>query len=424
MKLAYLLSEYPTLGHTYLLREVRQLRSEGWDIQTISVRRPGPRPSPLSEAEAEELQATWYIVSSGALEHCASHAATLAGRPLRYLRGLQTALRFGKFRPRQTALHLAYFAEAVWAGHRLQRAGITHIHSVYSTTVALILSRIFDVHLSMTLHGPAEFIDPVGFAIPEKVKAAELVCSISYFGCSQIMLWSSPDDWHKLKVTPLGVDPAGWTLAEFREQPSPFEFISAGRLTAIKGFPLLFEAMAELRRQGRDFRLTLAGDGPDRAMLEQQAKRLGIANRVVFAGWKDQDELRNLYRQSDVFVMSSFAEGVPVVLMEAMVTGVPCVAPRINGIPELIRDGVDGLLFTASDVAELVGALGRMMDDSAMRHKMAELSRKRVADKYDLRKNVDRQAGLLKEWMDKSQEPATAAKEKTIPVELPKPPTV
>jgi len=238
------------------------------------------------------------------------------------------------------------------------------------------------------------------------------------------MLWSSPDDWHKLKVTPLGVDPAGWTLAEFREQPSPFEFISAGRLTAIKGFPLLFEAMAELRQQGRDFRLTLAGDGPDRAMLEQQAKRLGIANRVVFAGWKDQDELRNLYRRSDVFVMSSFAEGVPVVLMEAMVTGVPCVAPRINGIPELIRDGVDGLLFTASDVAELVGALGRMMDDSAMRHKMAELSRKRVSDKYDLRKNVDRQAGLLKEWMDKSREPATAAREKTIPVELPKPPTV
>ena len=147
MKLAYLLSEYPTLGHTYLLREVRQLRSQGWDIQTISVRRPGPRPSSLSEAETEELNKTWYILGSGALAYCASHAATLVHRPLRYLRGMATALKFARFHPRQVALALAYFSEAVFAGRRIERAGITHVHSIYSTTVALILSRIFDVHL-------------------------------------------------------------------------------------------------------------------------------------------------------------------------------------------------------------------------------------------------------------------------------------
>ena len=112
-------------------------------------------------------------------------------------------------------------------------------------------------------------------------------------------------------------------------------------------------------KQGRDVRLTLAGDGPDRANLEAQAQRLGIADRVVFAGWKNQDALRELYLKSDLCVLSSFAEGVPVVLMEAMATGVPCVAPRINGIPELIRDGIDGLLFTASDVQELVAAIGK-----------------------------------------------------------------
>jgi glycosyltransferase involved in cell wall biosynthesis len=399
MKLAYLLSEYPTLGHTYLLREVLQLRSEGWDIQTISVRRPGPRPSPLSQAETQELQATWYVLGNGVFENLTCHLETLLQRPLGYLRGLASALRFGKFHPNQITLALAYFAEAVWVGRRLRQSGITHVHSVYSTTVALILSRIYDIHLSMTLHGPAEFTDPLGFAIPEKVSAAELVCSISYFGRSQIMLWSSPDDWQKLQVTPLGVDATGWELAEFREQPSPFELISAGRLTAIKGFPLMLEAVAELRYHGRNVRLTLAGDGPDRGMLEEQAKRLGIADCVIFAGWKNQDELRQLYRRSDVFVMSSFAEGVPVVLMEAMATGIPCVAPCINGIPELIRDGVDGLLFTSSDKAELVCALLRIMDDSAMRLRMAVSSRERVADKYDLRKNVDKLASVLDQWM-------------------------
>lgn len=399
MKLAYLLSEYPTLGHTYLLREVRQLRSLGWDIQTISVRRPETRPSPLSPAESDELNATWYILGSGIASHIASHVVTVLTRPMGYFRGLATAIRFARFHPRQAMLALAYFAEAVWLGHRLKKAEITHVHSVYSTTVALILQSIFDAHLSMTLHGPAEFTDPVGFAIAEKVRAAELVCSISYFGRSQIMLWSSPNDWHKLQVTPLGVNAAGWVTAPFREKPSPFELIGAGRLVDIKGFPLLLDAVAELRKQGRDVRLTLAGDGPARQSLAEQARQLGIADRVVFAGWKNQDELRAMYRQSDAFVMSSFAEGVPVVLMEAMATGLPCVAPRINGIPELIRDGVDGLLFTASDVAELVDATGRLMDDSEMRHKMADSSRARVADKYDLQKNVERLAEVLKTWL-------------------------
>jgi glycosyltransferase involved in cell wall biosynthesis len=399
MKLAYLLSEYPTLGHTYLLREVRQLRAMGWDIQTISVRKPGKRASAVSPAETEELNSTWYIVGGGLLEHFGSHAATLVTRPGRYLRGLATAWRFGKFHPRKTLLATVYFAEAVYAGHRMRKAGITHVHAVYSTTVALILSRIFEVHLSMTLHGPTEFINPDGFGIRQKVRAAEVVCTISYFARSQTMQWSSPDDWHKVEVTPLGVDATGWELAPFRGRPSPFELIAAGRLVEIKGFPLLLDAVAALRQQGRDVRLTLAGDGPARKGLEEQAQRLGISDRVVFAGWTNQDDLRALYRQSDAFVMSSFAEGVPVVLMEAMATGVPCVAPRINGIPELIRDGVDGLLFTVSDVAELVAATGRLMDDTEMRRRMAESSRARVADKYDLHKNVARLAGVLEKWL-------------------------
>lgn len=399
MKLAYLLSEYPTLGHTYLLREVRQLRAMGWDIQTISVRRPEKRSSSLSPAEMEELNSTWYIVGSRAAEHLWCHVATLLSRPVRYLRGLATALRFGSFHPRKTLLAIAYFAEAVYAGHRMRRVGVTHVHAVYTTTVALILSRIFDIHLSMTLHGPAEFVDPEGTCMRERVRAAEVVCTISYFARSQTMLWSAPEDWHKLEVTPLGVDARGWELAAFRERPSPFELIAAGRLAEIKGFPLLLEAVAELRRQERDVRLTLAGDGPARKGLEEQAKRLGIGDRVVFAGWKAQDDLRDLYRQSDVFVMTSFAEGVPVVLMEAMATGLPCVAPRINGIPELIRDGVDGLLFTVSDVAEIVFAMKRLMDDTEMRRRMAESSRARVADKYDLHKNVTRLARVLEKWL-------------------------
>jgi len=401
MKLAYLLSEYPTLGHTYLLREIRQLRALGWDIQTISIRRPRNTASSLSPAEAEELSSTWYIVDSGPFAYLESHIATFLSRPVRYLRGLVRAWRFRGPGARRAFLPIVYFVEAVYTGHRLRKAGITYVHSVYSTTVALILSCIFDVNLSMTLHGPAEFIDPEGFAIREKVRAAQLVCAISSFGRSQIMLWSSSADWHKFEVTPLGVDLSCRNVAHFRENPSPFELISVGRLVEIKGYPLLLEAVACLRREGRNVRLTLAGDGPDRDSLEQQAQRLAIEDRVVFAGWKNQEELRELYLASDVGVLSSFAEGVPVVLMEAMATGVPCVAPRINGIPELIRDGIDGLLFTASEISELVAAIGKLMDSPELRRRMAASSRERVADKYDLQKNVRHLSEVFTRWISR-----------------------
>ena len=388
MKLAYLLSEYPTLGHTYLLREVRELRSVGWEIQTVSVRKPAVLESELSPAEREEWASTWYILTSSPTEFLRAHTVTFFTHPLRYLSGLVTAWKFGRFHPRATALATAYFAEAVLAGYRLQGAGIAHVHSEFSSTVALILGRVFDIGISMTLHGPAEFADPEGFRIKEKVQAAKFVCSISYFGRSQIMLWSSPSDWDKLEVTPLGTDVSGWLPATFRERPAPFELISVGRLAAVKGYPLLIDAVARLVDQGRDVRLTLVGDGPERSYLEEQSGRLGITSKIIFAGWKNQAALQELYQNSDLCVLSSFAEGVPVVLMEAMAAGLPCVAPRITGIPELIRHGIDGILVTPSDTEELAGAIAGLMDQPELRRQLAKLCRERIADKYDLGKNV------------------------------------
>ena len=394
-KIAYLLSEYPTLGHTYLLREVRELRNLGWEIQTLSIRKPAARQ--LSSTEQEETNATWYVLGSDPVEFLRAHLVTFATRPGRYLRGLRTALGFGRCGLTAKGRSIAYFAEAVLAGDRLRKAGIDHVHSVYTSTVALILCQIFDVHLSMTIHGPSEFFDAEGFRIREKVAAAELVTGISSFCKSQIMLWSSPEDWQKIEVVPLGIDMTGWQVAPFREHPAPFDLISVGRLIDIKGYPLLLEAVAILAGQGRDVRLSLVGDGPDAGHLRQKATDLGIANKVIFEGWRSQAELGELYGKSDLCVLSSFSEGVPVVLMEAMATGVPCVAPRITGIPELIRDGIEGALVTPASVEELVSAIAMLMDQPELRRQMSEHSRQRVAERYDLRKNALRMSELFKQ---------------------------
>jgi glycosyltransferase involved in cell wall biosynthesis len=398
-KLAYLLSEYPLLEHAYLLAEVRQLRELGWNIQAISIRRPAVRSATLSADEQEEHRSTWYVLGGGIFPHIKSHAISFATHPARYLRGLATAWRLGGLNLPRLLRATAYFCEAINIGRRLREADIRYVHSVYATTPALILSRVFDINLSMTLHGSAEFVDPIGFGLREKVAAAQLVCSISYFGKSQIMLSSCGADWYKLRVTPLGVDILKWRPRRFREYPAPFQLISVGRLVETKGCPLLLEAIAQLRHKGRDIRLTLVGDGPLRASLEMQARQLGIYDRVNFAGWKAQDELRVFCSDSDLCVLASFAEGVPVVLMEAMAAGIPCVAPRIAGIPELIRDGIDGILVTPANVKELVDAIAQLMDEPELRRSMARSSRERITDNYDLLKNTLHLSEIFRQWM-------------------------
>ena len=398
MKIAYLLSEYPTLGHTYLLREVRELRALGWEIQTVSIRRPGERPPSISAAETEEQDSTWYVLGSSPLEFLRAHLTTFCTRPVPYMRGFATAWRLARVARHRSLFASAYISEAILAGHWLRKAGFVHVHCVFSTTVGLILSQIFPVQLSMTLHGPEEFINPDGFGMKEKVRAALFVSAISHFGKSQIMLSSSPADWHKIEVTPLGIDCAGGSPVAFREDPTPFRLIAVGRLAPAKGYPILLEAVAALAAAGRNIHLTLVGEGPERSRLAEQAGRLGILDKVVFAGWKTQTDLHDLYRNSDLCVLSSFAEGIPVVFMEAMALGVPCVAPRIAGIPELIRDGIEGFLVTPASVEELAGAIGDMMDKPGMRRQMALSSRERVVEKYNLHKNAAHLAAIFSRY--------------------------
>lgn len=399
MKLAYLLSEYPTLGHTYLLREVTGLRARGWDVQVISIRKPSAELFAPSSVEIKEFRSTRHVLGSGPAEFLFAHLATLFTRPAKWLKGFGTAWRYGRSRPRRAVSSLAYFSEAILAGRWLRAAGFTHVHSVYCTTIGLIAAQVFDLELSLTLHGPEEFVDPEGFGIGEKVAASLFASAISYYGKSQIMLWSVPADWQKLEITPLGIDSTGWNPASFRENPEPFRLVSVGRLAPVKGFPLLFEAIASLTAQGRKVSLTIAGDGPERADLIKLARQLGIEMAITFAGWKTQEELRELYRESEACVLASFAEGIPVVFMEAMALGVPCIAPRITGIPELIRHGIDGLLFTPADVEDLASAIAELMDNTELRRRMAQSCPARVADKFNLAKNVDHLSAIFKRYL-------------------------
>jgi glycosyltransferase involved in cell wall biosynthesis len=398
--MAYLLSQYPAVNHVFMLREVCSLRQLGLEIQVASMRNPDRDPGLMTTAERDEARSTYYVNSSGLFRLMRAHVHTLVSRPGRYLRGLAGALRNSSERRPQALYGLFYFTEAVAVGYRMRRHGLSHVHTHYASTVGLLVRRIFPVTLSITFHGPAEFQNPAGSRLAEKVRASLFCCAISQYGVSQLMYACGYQQGPKLELTALGVDPHAFPPRPFRPSPSPFQIVCVGRLAPVKGQHVLIAAMEALVKQGRDIRLRFAGDGPDRVALRRDVENRRLSDHVSFEGNLDQDKLLDLYRESDALVLSSFAEGVPVVLMEAMSMEIPCVAPWVNGIPEIVTHATDGLLVPPGDAQALARAVGRLMDDAELRRTLGQNARLKILEKFDLRRNTEHLADVFRQRLN------------------------
>lgn len=276
---------------------------------------------------------------------------------------------------------------------------LQHVHMHFTTTVGLLARRVWPMRTSATIHGSDEFVDPRRFHLAQKVQAFDLVCAISEYGRSQLMRFSDSRHWAKLQVARLGVDVEVYAPRPCRYNPATFEILTVGRLAPVKGLRVLLGAFERLIAQNRNARLRIAGDGGERASLEHEAIRRGLSDKVVFEGWRSPDQLRTLYSQADVFALASFAEGIPVVLMEAMAMEIPCVATSVGGIPELIRHEVDGLLVPPAAEEELAAALTRLIEDSDLRLRLGKSARRRVLEDYDLNRNTAVLADLLCEFV-------------------------
>jgi colanic acid/amylovoran biosynthesis glycosyltransferase len=398
VRVAYLVSQYPTISHTFIMREVLRLRADGMEIWVASINAPDRENSRLTADERAEALSTYCVKGDGPGGALVAHLATIASRPVAYGRGLLAALSLAGTDVRRMAMHVLYFVEAVMIGRWMAGHGLSHLHVHFATpaaTVGLIAVRIFPVTMSMTVHGPDEFYDVPGYILREKVLGCRFVCCISQYARSQLMRITPIDAWDRLEVVPLGVDPAAFSPRPANDEPKLFEVLCVGRLVPAKGQAVLIEAAAALIAAGRALRVRLVGDGPDRPALEALVRARGLAGHVIFEGAVDQDGIRALYRQADAFALASFAEGVPVVLMEAMAMEIPVIATGITGIPELIRDGVDGLLVMPSDVAALAAAIARLMDEPLLRRGLGLAGRLRVIDRYNLAVNVGRLAAVF-----------------------------
>jgi glycosyltransferase involved in cell wall biosynthesis len=399
MRLAYLVSRYPALSHTFILREVLSLRKQGFDIRVASINPPDRPASELTAEEQSEAETTFCVKQAGLFSLLAASLITLLRHPAGWLRGLAFSIRLGGADLGKMLYGLFYFCEALLLGRWMAAQRLHHLHVHFATpasTVGLIATKIFPVQLSITVHGPDEFYDVPGYRLREKIAGASFICAIGKFARSQLMKVSPPAEWKKFEVSPLGVDPARFAPAAPPRTADGFELICVGRLVPAKGQHLLIGAMGRLLRDGRQVRLRLVGDGPDRPSLERQVAELAIGGAVVFEGPVNQDRIRGLYQAADLFVLPSFAEGIPVVLMEAMAMEIPVLTTFVNGIPELIRHGIDGWLVAPSDEEGLAAAIATLMDDDALRRRLGQAGRARVVECYDLQRNTERLARIYR----------------------------
>jgi glycosyltransferase involved in cell wall biosynthesis len=390
MRIAYLTGEYPRATDTFIQREVMALRDRGVEVHTFSVRRTGDEHIVGPEQKAERDR-TFYILPPNPLNLILAHLTLLLSSPRRYLRALKLAWTTRQYGLKGNLYQLFYFAEAGILAQQIRNRQIQHLHNHIadsSCTVAMLAAELGGFTYSFTLHGPYIFFEPYRWRLDEKIKRALFVCCISYFCRSQAMLFSPMDKWERLHIIHCGVNPNLFDLVS--HDRSSKRLLYVGRLAANKGLPILLESLATLKSAHPDILLTVVGDGPDRVALERMTAQLGLQERVKFVGYKSQAEVRQYLQQTDVFVLPSFAEGVPVVLMEAMAAGVPVVATQIAGTSELVEDGIGGYLVPPGDAVSLAQRIEVLLADSQLRAKFGASGRLKVEKDFNLDKEVDR----------------------------------
>ncbi|MCK0151694.1 glycosyltransferase [Marivita sp. S6314] len=382
-KIAYLTGEYPRASDTFIQREVANLRALGHEVLTCSIRTTGAEH--LVGPEQRDEHARTFKV----LDTVKTPATTLRAHlrwmktPGRYLSALGLAWKTAPKGIKGRLYNLIYFVEAGVLADKLDREGVTHLHNHIakaSCTVAMLVGALSGIRWSFTIHGPDIFFEPHHWRIDEKAARASFVACISHFCRSQLMCFADAVHWDRFHIVHCGVDPSRYATPPAHTGKTA---LFVGRLAGVKGVPILIDAIARLATTHPDLTLRLVGDGPDRAALEAEVRDRGLTDRVTFLGYKSQAEVAGELAQADVFVLPSFAEGVPVVLMEAMAAQVPVITTRTAGVPELVEDHVSGRVVPPGDVEAFTAALDDVLTDGNLRRAYGAAGRAKVVADYD-----------------------------------------
>jgi len=385
VKIAYVLNTYPEGSHSFIRREIAALQRRGFEVARIAMRRPAR--APTDPQDIAETAQTHYVLEQGGRALVLDLAKRLF-KP-KALAVLQLALKVGRKSESGRLKHMIYLAEACAVARQCKAKGVDHIHAHFGTnaaTVAMLASELSGIPYSFTVHGPEEFDQPISLSLGEKITRSKFTVGISQFGRSQLCRWVDPAHWGKIKVVHCGIDPAKFPDGALHPMPDgALRLVNIGRFAEQKGQMLLLEAMAEVIKTAPDTHLTLVGDGDLRGDIEASIKRLGLDANVTLAGWLNEDQVSAALGQAHALVLPSFAEGLPMVVMEAMASARPVITTYIAGIPELMQNGETGWLVPAGDVQACADAILELqVTSNAKRMNMGQAGRARVLERHDI----------------------------------------
>jgi colanic acid/amylovoran biosynthesis glycosyltransferase len=391
LRIAYFINHYPKVSHSFVRREILALERQGFVVQRIALR--GWLDALPDEEDRQEQKRTHYVLQGGPWGLLLPVLRAMLRRPSRFFAAAALAVKMSRESDRPLPYHLIYVAEACRILEWLVAFGSVRLHAHFGTNsaeVAMLVRALGGPPYSFTVHGPDEFLRPIG--LEEKIRQSSFVVAISNFGRSQLFLRSRHADWPKVKIVHCGLEKSFYEVASPTRGPP--RLICVGRLCEAKGQLLLIEAAALLAAKGIAFELVLAGDGPMRKEIEALVEECGLGERVRITGWISSSEVREEILAARALVLPSFAEGLPVVIMEAMALRRPVLSTYVAGIPELVRHGQEGWLFPAGAVKELAEAmeacLASSVDDLT---RLGDAAQSRVL----IRHCADTEAGKLAE---------------------------
>lgn len=373
------------------------MRERGFEIETASVNSIHPPVSGFPEEEMREAARTFYIKETPKAAILKTLLGTVVQRPGVVWRGVRAALGLRPWDLPQMGYALFYLVESILLGDWMRRRECTHLHIHFGgsvATVGMLTSIAWQIPYSLTIHGPEEFYDVGPSFLEEKLRRAKFVTCISHFCRSQLFKIAPVASWEKIHICRLGVRtdvfaPSAETARE------TLHIVSVGRLHPAKGQMILLRAFAELLNRGLKIRLSIVGDGDGRAALEEYTRAQRLSNAVTLHGALSHPATRSLLGTADLFVLPSFAEGVPVALMEAMSMQVACISTFVAGIPELIEPGKQGMLVPASSETDLTEAMATLIADPHLRLSLAMAGKEKALSSYDLYTNIETLIGVF-----------------------------
>ena len=396
MKIAYLTTQYPAVSHSFIRREILGVEAAGGEVKRYSIRRPAPDlPDPTDQAEAA---LTEVVLAQGIAGLLLATVVTAMTRPIGFVRALGCAFAMYRASGHTLIRHCAYLVEAAWLARRLRASGIAHLHVHFGTNptaVARLARLLGGPPYSFTVHGPDEFDNPRGLDLHGKIADAAFCVGISSFGRSQLMRWSDYRDWPRIAVVRCGVDASFTAPMAIAPVEDVSRLCCVARLSAQKGLPVLIEAAAAVKARGVDFHLTLVGDGEMRREIEAQIHAFDLRDAITITGWASAETVRREISSARAMVLPSFAEGLPVVIMEALALERPVIVSAIAGTPELV-DSECGWLVPAGDIDALTNAM--MAALAAPVEKIATMGsegRARVLARHDASRNGGQMLALF-----------------------------